>query len=416
MMKKYLLLLLICVTLAAFKSTDILAAQKEWKEMSPLPEGRSAAAVVTVNGKIYTIGGSAGGSESAKGTKRDTTYVYDPIQNLWSIKAPMPTARAAVTAAVYNDEIYVIGGYYGTNNTRTNKVEVYNTKTDTWRTASPMSSARSWASAVTVDNKIYVIGGHDNSKLLNTVESFDVITQTWQQKNNFPVATQAKSVVYHKGNIYALGGSYPIERDNGVYRLDLEKDTWVKTAVMPQSRNGSGAFLYQDQIYVVGGTTGINDNDVDNALDNILVYNPQTNESSSFEKLSFARGQISSVVVNDEIYIIGGVTQSGIINTVEKYTIKDNSSSPTLPDDPSQEGERAILVITMLNGLEKEYDLPMSDITAFINWYDAKDTGIGPSRFAIDKYSNNKGPFIKRTDSVIFNNILTFEVSEYALD
>lgn len=47
------------------------------------------------------------------------------------------------------------------------------------------------------------------------------------------------------------------------------------------------------------------------------------------------------------------------------------------------------------------------------NWYDAKDAGSGPSKYAIDKHNNNKGPFSKRTDYVIFNNILTFEVNEY---
>ncbi|MCQ4085623.1 kelch repeat-containing protein [Saccharibacillus sp. JS10] len=413
-MKKWFLFLLASVVLLCNFSSNVFAAEKEWKEMSPLPEARSAAAVVTVNGKIYTIGGSAGGSESAKGVKKDTTYVYDPIQNSWSIKAPMPTARAAVTAAVYNDEIYVIGGYYGTNNTRTNKVEVYNTKNDTWRTISPMSSARSWASAVTVGNKIYVIGGHDSSKLLNTVESFDIATQTWKQQNNFPTASQAKSVIYYDGNIYAMGGAYQIERDNGVYKLDLEKDTWSKISVMPQTRNGSGAFLYQNQIYIVGGTTGSKDNDVDNALDDILVYNPKNNEFSLFEKIPFARGQVSSLVIDEEIYLVGGVTQSGIINTVEKLALKDESPSPNQPDNPSEKSNRAFLVITMLNGLEKEYDLPMSDIQNFVSWYDTKDGGVGPSRFTIDKYSNNKGPFTKRTDSVIFSSILTFEVNEYA--
>ncbi|MNW25606.1 hypothetical protein D3C74_23530 [compost metagenome] len=68
----------------------------------------------------------------------------------------------------------------------------------------------------------------------------------------------------------------------------------------------------------------------------------------------------------------------------------------------------------MVNGLEKEYDLSMSEINAFLNWYDAKDAGRGPSKFAIDKHWNNIGPFTSRTDYVIFNNILTFEINEYS--
>jgi hypothetical protein len=81
------------------------------------------------------------------------------------------------------------------------------------------------------------------------------------------------------------------------------------------------------------------------------------------------------------------------------------------PEQPS--GDRAILTITLINGTEKEYDLPMSEVEAFINWYDARDAGRGPGLYAIDKYSNNKGPFNKRKDYVIFDKILTFEVNEY---
>ncbi|MFE6073173.1 discoidin domain-containing protein [Paenibacillus sp. NPDC057886] len=89
-------------------------------------------------------------------------------------------------------------------------------------------------------------------------------------------------------------------------------------------------------------------------------------------------------------------------------------TTPIEPEQPSQPaGKHAFLVVTMTTGMVKEYDLPMSDVNAFLNWYDVRDTGIGPSKFAINKYSNNKGPFSKRTDYVIFDKILTFEVSEY---
>ncbi|TDL50939.1 bacterial surface protein [Paenibacillus dendritiformis] len=85
------------------------------------------------------------------------------------------------------------------------------------------------------------------------------------------------------------------------------------------------------------------------------------------------------------------------------------------PEPEQPKGDRALLVITMTTGLEKEFDLSMDEVNAFINWYDAKDTGSGPSKYAIDKHNNNKGPFSKRTDYVIFNNILTFEVNEYTV-
>ncbi|WP_162636799.1 hypothetical protein [Paenibacillus odorifer] len=83
------------------------------------------------------------------------------------------------------------------------------------------------------------------------------------------------------------------------------------------------------------------------------------------------------------------------------------------PEQPS--GDRAILTVTLINGTEKEYDLPMSEVEVFLNWYDARDAGRGPGLYAIDKHTNNKGPFNKRKDYVVFDKILTFEVSEYTI-
>lgn len=102
------------------------------------------------------------------------------------------------------------------------------------------------------------------------------------------------------------------------------------------------------------------------------------------------------------------------------FGIIDSSPGTTEPEvptepEPQPNGDRAILVITMTTGLEKEYDLPLSDVNAFLNWYDLRDAGSGPAKFSINKYNNNKGPFNKRTDYVIFDKILHFEVNEYSL-
>ncbi|AUO05995.1 hypothetical protein NS115_07615 [Paenibacillus jamilae] len=114
--------------------------------------------------------------------------------------------------------------------------------------------------------------------------------------------------------------------------------------------------------------------------------------------------------------------ESGTSTTPDPSTKPDPSTNPdssTTPDPSdtdgsSPTGDRAILTVTMDNGFDKEFDLSKKELNAFIAWYDAKDAGRGPSFFAIDKHNNNKGPFSNRKDYVIFNKILTFEVSEYS--
>jgi hypothetical protein len=86
--------------------------------------------------------------------------------------------------------------------------------------------------------------------------------------------------------------------------------------------------------------------------------------------------------------------------------------APT-PEQPT--GERAILTITLTNGIDKEYDLPIAEVNSFLSWYDSMVASNAPAKYAINKHDNNKDPYSKRTDYIIFDKILTFEVSEYTV-
>ena len=50
----------------------------------------------------------------------------------------------------------------------------------------------------------------------------------------------------------------------------------------------------------------------------------------------------------------------------------------------------------------------------FIEWFEMRQTGSGSSSYAIDRSNNNKGPFSKRKDYVVYDRILLFEVNEYS--
>lgn len=155
-------------------------------------------------------------------------------------------------------------------------------------------------------------------------------------------------------------------------------------------------------------------NEVEDADSYIISYG--TKPGSYTEYITVTKENFENYVVPN---LKNGTTYyfivSSVINGVEYKHSNEAVATPEGPDvEPEQpSANRAILVVTMTTGLEKEYDLPMSDVNAFLNWYDVRDAGSGPAKFAINKYSNNKGPFSKRTDYVIFDKILTFEVSEY---
>jgi hypothetical protein len=109
--------------------------------------------------------------------------------------------------------------------------------------------------------------------------------------------------------------------------------------------------------------------------------------------------------------VTNGTTYFYIVTAINSGESSNSNEASATPVNPT----RALLTIYLLNGVEKEYDLSMTELNAFLAWYDAKDAGSGPARYAFMK-SWNKGPFKSRTEYVIFDKILTFEVNEYEVD
>ncbi|MCP3807108.1 hypothetical protein NLX78_07665 [Paenibacillus sp. Lou8.1] len=416
--KTYLLVIFSLVFGFVFQTSLASAAENtEWETRSSLTEARAGAASAEVNGVIYIFGGSAQGDQAVTGEKKNTTFGYNSQTDTWSRKADMPTIRSAASAVAVGDKIYVIGGYYGPNSLRTNKVEIYDTKTNTWTTAANMLEARSWAASVLMDNNIYVIDGANNSDIVPTVEKYNISTDTWVKLKNFPVALNAMSAVALNGKIYAFGGSkyFTSEISNSIYEYNVDTDTWTKKNNLLTASNVSATAVYNGEVYIMGGLG-------EGAMvSRVEVYNPITNKSRLITKLTSNRGQSSGAFVNGKLYIIGGTSNGRILDTVESYTLADpEPQEPVTPTEPNPiepttpTGERAILVVTMDTGLDKEFDLSMKEVNDFIAWYEAKQAGSGTASYAINKHKNNIGPFSSRNYYVIFNKILTFEVSEYS--
>jgi hypothetical protein len=247
------------------------------------------------------------------------------------------------------------------------------------------------------------------------------------------IFTLILSVFIPLSSVSAYTGGYANGKDStimipDIYFITKPHDSKIVTTLITDNNETTGALLPKNKMVMIdlGTDRTIDSFKINSDLKNMRInfYDRSTGYLNEFTLKGgtgtlepLPNGKVISKVRYITLYTMSGEDIN--INELDFFYSKDPNTSPdpTDPVDPvdpvDPSADRAILVVTMTTGLEKEFDLPMSDVNAFLNWYDARDVGAGPAKFAINKYSNNKGPFSKRTDYVIFDKILTFEVSEY---
>lgn len=154
-----------------------------------------------------------------------------------------------------------------------------------------------------------------------------------------------------------------------------------------------------------------------------LVWTEVPNAASySIKRSTKAGGPYETIAKNvtqatyyTDADVIAGETYFYVVTASNNYIESGNSNEvSSIPLEQPETGS-AILTIYLTNGIEKEYDLSMTEVNAFIHWFEQKDAGVGPAKYAFTK-TWNMGPFTKRTEYIVFNKILTFNVDEYAAD
>ncbi|WP_179032056.1 Kelch repeat-containing protein [Paenibacillus kribbensis] len=405
------ILIFFTILLAFFSTeTQIFAEQTSWTSETNLTKKIDRVSLVTVNGKIYSIGGHDADKFY------DTIDVYDPETKTWTQKGKLPTVRGTVSAAVYDGKIYITGG-----EPINRRLDIYDTVTNEWKQGTPFPKDLAGYAAQFVNGKLLVIGGFNmyNNASADVYE-YDPSTDAWTAKASLSTPRRYTTSALVDGKVYVIGGANDSKGLlSSIEEYDPQTNKWTTKSPMSTPRHGLTAAVLNNEIYVIGGNTAATKVSGP-ATDEVEKYNPKTDTWSTIPSMPTARGLLSAVSLNNAIYVAGGSNSSNYYSVFEKYTPGDNGTSPSQPGDPGTSqpdnpvGDRAILVVTMTTGMEKEFDLSMKEVNDFISWYEGKQAGTGSASYAINKHDNNKGPFSSRKDYMLYDRILTFEVSEYS--
>ena len=154
---------------------------------------------------------------------------------------------------------------------------------------------------------------------------------------------------------------------------------------------------WHDILFTWDGTT--NTNSVKLYIDDMTNPIAQTtaNASNAYSGNIYIGGYTDTVKTTSFI---------GCLDNLQIYdsaiTIKSNTTQPT--------GNKALLVISMVTGERKEYEMTSDKINDFITWYNSKAAS-GPTYMIEKEY--NKASFTARKDYIAYDQISNFEVNEY---
>ena len=237
----------------------------QWAIKTPMPTPRSGFALAVYLGKIYVIGGTVGNGFVGN------NEVYDPVSNTWEPKTSMPTPRADLYANIVNDKIYLIGGkkYSSTNPffNETNINEVYDPANDSWTTKTPIPTPVSGYDSTVANDKIYIIGGavrsvsQGNAITTNANQVYNPQTDNWSLATKLPYVNSYGAAAATEGflapaRIYCIGGYYGGEITGRTVAYNIENKSWSTVEPMPTPRAYLGMVEISDVLYCIGGFDG----------------------------------------------------------------------------------------------------------------------------------------------------------------
>lgn len=287
--------------------------QGQWTTGTPAPTKRTEAAVATVNGKIYVVGGF---SEPTHGNMltfatSKTVEEYDPATDHWTTKAPLPIELHHAGAVAYNDQLYVIGGFTKSFLSVWHpipNVHRYDPKTDEWTELAPMPTARGALAVAEVEGKLYAIGGYNGTENPDPVEVYSLNTDSWSSVTPLPTLRDHLTAVSIGRRIYAIGGRVGLNYHQNLGTVevyDSNTNEWRTGATMPTPRSGITAGVIDGQIYVLGGESG------EGAVEANERYFPHADRWHKMAPLPTARHGLGSAVVQGRLYVISGGPKPG---------------------------------------------------------------------------------------------------------
>lgn len=282
-------------------------SQSEWVYTTPMQEKRKNASTVSLDEKIYVLGG-----ENANGSLKSFA-VYDTGTRTWENLAEYPGTQTGICKAaviVRNHDIYVIGGQTDTsaNASLLQSVYMYDTVKKQWRKKANLAEGRTDLAAAVCGDKVYA---WSKAGKTDRVDIYDLKTDIWET-----------GVLPDTSAVIAAASV-----DNRVFVLKEGNDQMCWAEYLPDDNvfEEAGApcpYTVSDKYGVPAVISGKIYLAKEGETKDVLYYDAYTDEWGEVSSMNLKKRDSALTASGNELYSIGGeMTGFGVLDTVEEYTI-----------------------------------------------------------------------------------------------
>ena len=191
--------------------------------------------------------------------------------------------------------------------------------TGRWRRLADMPVGKWEPASLVRDSKLYVLGGYENGvNSSRRADVFDPADGSWTRLQDLPSALSHVNLVGDEAGFWFAGGmkdrvnrSGDVTKDHiiaEVWQLHLGLDRYIAAPLLPGRRAGGGLARIGERLHYVSGLMEDRDTDAaDHWVLDLATWNAGDLPAwTDVAPLPVPRNQFSTVVLNEQIYVIGG--------------------------------------------------------------------------------------------------------------
>ena len=339
-----------------------------WVELPHLLQPRAAAAAAVVGNSLVVTGGV-----DANGALLNTTEVFDG--NSWSLGAPIPTPRQLLAAAADGKLVYTVGGTTGDSDQV--NVEAYDPAAKTWTTLPALPQARSDLGVAIADGRLVAAGGVSGGEILKSVSVFDLTAKTWDALPDMATPRHGMAMAAVEKSVYAIGGSTAVGDRQVVSSAEVLKlparkvqpaAQWRSLPDAPTARLMMAWAVLNDKIWIMGGLrNGV-------ALQTVESYDPHTGAWETGPPLPIPLHHAAGATYRGEVVVLGGASDNIADGSNKVFALRGGNWVELPPLTHARAAPAAAVVgdkLVIVGGQNAKQLVPQTEVFDGSSWNDA---------------------------------------------